>query len=76
MIIEKSRGRPVILPWEIVLVDPPDTSFLGFYEDWIRQKIQERELQKAYAGKSKDSLDQVNISLCMRDAPLHILLTL
>ena len=59
--------KTIILPWEIALVDPPDTSFLGFYEDRIRQKIQERELQKAYAGKSKDSLDLVNISLCMRD---------
>ena len=74
--------RRTIVPWRISPVHPPSTTFRGFFTADIKPQLTQLpcdqlgeqrvpQLIKAYIGKSKDLVDDVDIDLVIADvAPL------
>ena len=63
--------KRILLPWQILGLEIP-TTFRGFYEQTVRQKLQQqgqdaREFSFVYVGKSKENLDIVDPNLSMEE---------
>ena len=68
--VYSSSERKTVLPWTIRSVDPPDSTFRRFYQDDISllaSQAENYDLQEAFVGSRKDSLDKVDCDLIMKD---------
>ena len=60
--------RRSILPWQISSINPPSLTFRNFFLAEVRPRCEDNcEISDVFVGKSKDSLDRVNIELVIAD---------
>lgn len=61
-----------IFPWKILCIDQPGSTVEQFFDESVSQKIEnapkELELESVFLGKSKDSLDRIEVSLVLEEA--------
>ena len=61
----------VLLPWSILPLSPSGVTTLQFFEDSIVKHLRDVtniELESAALGKSKESLDKIELSQCLESA--------
>ena len=63
----------MILPWKITSVTMPGVTLKQFYEEKVVCQIQQSstssfQLESAFLGQSKSTLDQIELSICLSTA--------
>ena len=69
-----TSDRRTILPWIIQAVDSPDTTFRSFYHDHVSRHLNTsetvpltRHLKETFVGSRKETLDEVDPDLVLKD---------